>query len=97
MSFTAEDVLALEFANAPLGRRGYAKNEVDGFVRRVADTLSGQDDLTPAEVHHVQFGRPLIGRRGYDEHEVDEFLDAVEEYLDGLNRMRPATADRSRL
>ncbi|EHR52709.1 DivIVA domain protein [Saccharomonospora marina XMU15] len=78
MSFTAEDVRNIEFGNAAIGRRGYAKNEVDAFVLRIAKALAGKDDLTAAEVHHVQFGRPPLGRRGYDEREVDEFLDAVE-------------------
>ncbi|WP_199432600.1 DivIVA domain-containing protein [Qaidamihabitans albus] len=81
MSFTAADVLAVEFSNAPIGRRGYAKHEVDEFLGRVAKTLSDEDDLTAAEVHHVAFGRPLIGKRGYDEREVDEFLDTIEEQL----------------
>jgi DivIVA domain-containing protein len=81
MSFTAEEVHRLEFTNAPIGRRGYAKHEVDQFVERIARTLDGKDDLTPAEVHHVMFGKPLLGRRGYDERQVDEFLDAVEEEL----------------
>ncbi|HKS47870.1 MAG TPA: DivIVA domain-containing protein [Amycolatopsis sp.] len=81
MSYTAKDVYGIEFANAPIGRRGYAKNEVDQFVLRIAKTLADEDDLTPAEVHHVMFGKPLLGRRGYDEREVDAFLDAVEEQL----------------
>jgi DivIVA domain-containing protein len=81
MSFSVEDVQRREFGNAPIGRRGYAKNEVDAFVRRVARTLAGEDDLTASEVHHVLFGRPLLGKRGYDEREVDEFLDAVEDQL----------------
>lgn len=81
MSFTAKDVHRIEFANAPIGRRGYAKHEVDQFVERIAGTLDGKDDLTPAEVHHVTFGKPLLGRRGYDERQVDEFLDAIEEQL----------------
>lgn len=90
MSFTAEDVLDVEFSNAPIGRRGYAKAEVDEFVRRIADTLAGTDDLTAAEVHHVRFGRPLLGRRGYDEREVDEFLDGVEQQLLALRSLRRA-------
>ncbi|SFP40405.1 DivIVA domain-containing protein [Amycolatopsis arida] len=81
MSFTADDATHVEFATAPIGRRGYAKHEVDDFVRRIAKTLAGEDDLTAAEVHHVEFGRPLIGKRGYDEKQVDEFLDAVEDEL----------------
>ena len=81
MSFTAEDVSRIEFANAPIGRRGYAKNEVDQFVLRIAKTLAGEDDITAAEVHHAMFAKPLLGRRGYDEQEVDEFLDTVEDQL----------------
>ncbi|HVW39894.1 MAG TPA: DivIVA domain-containing protein [Amycolatopsis sp.] len=81
MSLTAEDVNRMEFGNAPLGRRGYAKNEVDEFVRRIAKTLKDEDDLTAAEVHHVMFSKPLIGKRGYDERAVDDFLDAAEDTL----------------
>jgi DivIVA domain-containing protein len=81
MSFTAEDLTEVTFGNAPIGRRGYAKDEVDEFVRRIAKTLDEEDDLTAAEVHHVVFSKPLIGKRGYDEREVDEFLDAVEDQL----------------
>ncbi|MBN6034665.1 DivIVA domain-containing protein [Amycolatopsis sp. 195334CR] len=81
MSLSADDARSTAFGNAPIGRRGYAKNEVDDFVQRIAATLDGQDDLTAAEVHHVVFGKPLIGKRGYDEREVDEFLDTAEEAL----------------
>lgn len=81
MSLTAEDVYRVAFGNAPIGRRGYAKNEVDAFVRRIAKTLEDSDDLTAAEVHHVEFDKPLLGRRGYDEREVDEFLEKAEDTL----------------
>lgn len=81
MSFAAEDITGVTFPNAPIGRRGYAKHEVDAFLERIADTIADRDDLTAAEVHHVMFSRPLIGKRGYDERNVDEFLDKVEEQL----------------
>ncbi|HVV13811.1 DivIVA domain-containing protein [Amycolatopsis sp.] len=81
MSLTPEDVYRVEFSNAAVGRRGYAKQEVDAFVRRIAKTLADEDDLTAAEVHHVEFNKPLLGKRGYDEKEVDEFLDKLEEQL----------------
>ena len=81
MSFTAEDLAEVTFGNAPIGRRGYAKHEVDEFVRRIAKTFAEEDDLTAAEVHHVMFSKPLIGKRGYDEKEVDDFLDQVESQL----------------
>lgn len=90
MSFTADDAARVEFGNAPIGRRGYAKDEVDGFVQRIARTLAGEDDLTAAEVHHVEFGRPIIGKRGYDERQVDEFLDEVETELLNRSGLHPA-------
>src|ERR1700754_4273546 len=97
MSFTAEDLTEVTFGNAPIGRRGYAKQEVDEFVRRIAKTIAEEDDLTAAEVHHVMFNKPLIGKRGYDEREVDQFLDAVEEQLADLSGRRapivPGTRD----
>jgi DivIVA domain-containing protein len=81
MPVTVDDIKRVEFTNAPIGRRGYAKNEVNAFIERVAKTLVNEDDLTSAEVHHVMFGKPPIGKRGYDEKEVDDFLDMVEETL----------------
>lgn len=81
MSLTADDVYRTEFHVAPIGRRGYARAEVDKFVDRIARTLSAEDDLTPAEVHHVSFAKPLLGKRGYDEREVDEFLDRAEDEI----------------
>lgn len=81
MPLTADDVDGVAFTSAPIGRRGYARHEVDEFVRRIARTLRSADDLTAAEVHHVDFARPLIGKRGYDEREVDEFLDRAEDEL----------------
>jgi DivIVA domain-containing protein len=105
MSFTAEGLAEVTFGNAPIGRRGYAKHEVDEFVRRVAKTFAEEDDLTAAEVHHVMFSKPLIGKRGYDEREVDEFLDSVEDQLaahtgsapdlPGARTSREATAERA--
>jgi DivIVA domain-containing protein len=88
MSFTAEDLAEVTFGNAPIGRRGYAKNEVDEYVRRIAKTITDEDDLTAAEVHHVMFDKPLIGKRGYDEREVDQFLDEVEDQLADLSGRR---------
>lgn len=81
MPLTAADVERVAFGNASLGRRGYARTEVDQLLRRVSDTLAGRDDLTAAEVHHVAFSRPLTGGRGYDERDVDTFLDHVEDEL----------------
>ena len=105
MSFTAENLAEVTFGNAPIGRRGYAKHEVDEFVRRIAKTFAEEDDLTAAEVHHVVFSKPLIGKRGYDEREVDEFLDAAEDQLaartgqapdlPGARTPQQATAERA--
>lgn len=81
MSLTAEDAYHAEFGNAQIGRRGYAKHEVDAFIGRIAKTLANEDDLTAAEVHHIEFNRPLLGKRGYDEREVDAFLERAETAL----------------
>lgn len=81
MTLTIDDVQHAEFPSAPIGRRGYAREQVDDFLDRIVRTLADEDDLTAAEVHHVTFGRPMIGKRGYDEKEVDEFLDKAEETL----------------
>jgi len=89
MPFTTEDLAEVTFSNAALGRRGYAKQQVDDFVRRIAKTIAGQDDLTAAEVHHVMFAKPLLGKRGYDEREVDEFLDKVESQLAETSGLAP--------
>ena len=78
---SATDVDNVSFTTAAIGRRGYAKAEVDRLLRRTAGTLRNTDDLTAAEVHHVEFTRPLVGKRGYDEREVDAFLDRVEDEL----------------
>jgi len=78
---SATDVDNVSFATAAIGRRGYAKAEVDRLLRRTADTLRNTDDLTAAEVHHVEFTRPFVGKRGYDEREVDLFLDRLEDEL----------------
>lgn len=89
MSLTAEDVNRTEFGNAAIGRRGYAKHEVDEFLRRAGKTLNDEDDLTAAEVHHVTFNKPLIGKRGYDERAVDEFLDQLEDELANRSGAEP--------
>lgn len=81
MSLTAEDAYHADFPNAQIGRRGYAKHEVDAFILRIAKTLVNEDDLTAAEVHHIAFARPLLGKRGYDEQEVDAFLERAETTL----------------
>jgi DivIVA domain-containing protein len=97
MSFNPEDVAGVEFGTSPIGRRGYAKAEVDEFVSRIAKTFAEQDDLTAAEVHHVTFAKPLIGKRGYDEREVDEFLDEVENELVSRSGIRPHPVPGARL
>ncbi|WP_438816867.1 DivIVA domain-containing protein [Umezawaea beigongshangensis] len=94
---TAREVRAVAFSKPPRGRRGYLETQVDKFLDRIADTLLGQDDLTPDDVRNVMFSRPLIGRRGYHEGEVDTFLSRVEEHLRGeLARKEKAVARATR-
>lgn len=81
MRLTADSVNTIALGSPPIGRRGYAKEEVDAFLSRIAETLRGEDDLTAAEVHHVEFSRPLLSRHAYDERDVDTVLDQAEEAL----------------
>jgi DivIVA domain-containing protein len=83
-----DEVQNIHFPNAPIGRRGYAKHEVDEFMARIHKTLHDEDDLTAAEVHHVAFSKPLVGRRGYDERQVDHFLDRAEDAISERTGLR---------
>jgi DivIVA domain-containing protein len=81
MAVTADEVYDVRFERAALGSRGYHEPQVETFLRRIAATLEGEDDLTAAEVHAVSFSRPSLGKRGYDAAEVDAFLRRVEATL----------------
>jgi DivIVA domain-containing protein len=84
---TADELRAVELGRPPLGRRGYAPDEVDAFLTRAAEALTTlalrrAPQLTADEVHAVVFGKPPLGRgRGYDEDQVDELLDRIEHAL----------------
>jgi DivIVA domain-containing protein len=78
---TAADVRAVRFGKPPFGRRGYDENEVDEFLRAVAESLAqgaGSSRVDADRVHEIAFRKPKLGSRGYDEDEVDAFLDLVE-------------------
>jgi DivIVA domain-containing protein len=76
-----EQVRTVEFNRAPFGKRGYDEEEVDLFLDRIEETLSGRDNLSVHEIQGVQFSKPPIGKRGYNEVQVDAFLDRVETTL----------------
>lgn len=81
MRLTPEAIDNIVLGNAPVGRRGYAKAEVDAFLRRISRTLAGEDDLTAAEVHHMEFSRTLFSKHAYAERDVDDVLDQAEDEL----------------
>jgi DivIVA domain-containing protein len=81
MALTAREVVNRRFASPVIGRRGYRPTEVDAFLRRVAATLRGRDDVTAKDVHAVAFSRPKRNELGYSEDEVDAFLDVIEKEL----------------
>jgi len=93
-ALTADDVHAIGFRKAPLGRRGYDEESVDKFLDQVESDLRTRQAggplirvaLTPADVQAIAFVRPPFGRRGYDEEQVDTFLDEIHRSLTALDR-----------
>lgn len=57
---------------------GYARPQVDAFLDRVANMLSGREPLSLGEVRSAVFH---VKWRGYDEDQVDALLDAVAELM----------------
>ncbi|NEK84606.1 DivIVA domain-containing protein [Blastococcus saxobsidens] len=84
---TADELRAAQLGRPPLGRRGYAPDEVDAFLARAAEALTAlalrrPPQLTADEVRSIVFRKPGLGRgRGYDEDQVDELLDRIEHTL----------------
>ena len=93
MSFTAEDLAEVTFGHAPIGRRGYAKHEVDAFLDLIAEALAGRNILTPDDIHYVEFTIMPVGMRSYDQAQVDMFLDEAEAALVELRNPRPAVVE----
>jgi DivIVA domain-containing protein len=71
---TPEDVRNRMFAK-PIGRQGYAPEQVDDFAERIAQRLDGHRELNAEDVRAVRFSRPRSFVRGYDPDQVDNFLD----------------------
>lgn len=84
MTLTPADVRATDFPAASRLRRGYAADEVDGFLERIAVRLETGDGLTSNDVYHVPLAKARIGERGYVESDVDAFLDRVHGELSAL-------------
>ncbi|MGI9622967.1 MAG: DivIVA domain-containing protein, partial [Acidimicrobiales bacterium] len=76
---TADDVLTVQFTHIRKG--GYAQQEVDAFLDRIAATMDSDQSLvvdgamTADDIRMVQFSQ--MRRGGYDTREVDMFLDRV--------------------
>jgi DivIVA domain-containing protein len=80
------------FAHIGRLRRGYHLLDVDVFLNRVAEMLSGAGEVTVEDVRRVAFRSQ---RGGYDEGAVDELLDRVVEAL-LLQRHRAISDDKGR-
>lgn len=88
MAPSFDDMQDVSFRSCAVGRRGYRKDEVDAFLRRLQDTFRSyqgsarpSDPVTPVDIHHAAFGRASLVDRGYDAADVDDFLDRAEEML----------------
>lgn len=82
LALTPRDVRDVKFDRPPIGRRGYHCDEVDDFLDRVEQALSGKLAMTAEEVREARFNKPpLFAGRGYDEYQVDSFLDLLEAQL----------------
>ena len=89
---TADDVLTVQFTHIKKG--GYAQQEVDAFLDRIAATLDNDPSLlldgsmSADDVRMVQFSQ--MRRGGYDTREVDTFLDRVVAALSAAEAAGPA-------
>ncbi len=86
MPLTPEAVQAVTFDKAPFGRRGYHEDQVDSFLDRVENALSGGEPMTAADVLDAEFDAAPLVRRGYHEGQVDEFLDQVADHFERAER-----------
>jgi len=77
VALTPQDVRDVLFDKPPLGRRGYAEDEVDAFLDLVERALAGHRPMSADDVAGVVFSQASVFRRGYDENQVDAFLDQV--------------------
>jgi DivIVA domain-containing protein len=87
----AEDVRKVQFRKPPGVKPGYAVDEVDSFLDRVADRLLMKTQLTAAAVREIAFTRARPGQ-GYNMDEVDLFLDQAEAALSELEGGQSAGA-----
>ncbi|WP_319943370.1 DivIVA domain-containing protein [Nocardia aurantia] len=76
---TSADVQRTQFSGPPFGHAGYAADEVDSFLDRVAAALAhiGPSGLTGTDVRTVNFGLAHAGTAAYRIDEVDAFLEVV--------------------
>lgn len=67
------------FTSTGLVRRGYNVQQVDAFLSRIEQTLSGDADrpVTARDLVTASFRRVLPLRRGYLRTEVDAFLQDI--------------------
>ncbi|MBB3753602.1 DivIVA domain-containing protein [Mycolicibacterium sp. BK634] len=76
-TITAADIRDATFGKPPIGQQGYRHEDVDNFLRMIAERLDAGQLVSPKEVHAITFRRPPMFQRGYNAVEVDEFLDRL--------------------
>jgi DivIVA domain-containing protein len=75
-------------------KRGYKVDEVEEFLERVEDTLTGRARGNPATADDVREVVFRVRFGGYDEWEVDKHLDRLERQLEDLAEGAGADEDR---
>lgn len=73
----ADEVRAVRFRKAPIGRRGYDEEQVDEFLDRIEGALRGRSAMTLGELRDTRIGRSPVGKRGYRDEDVDAFVERV--------------------
>ncbi len=87
---TPQDVRGVRFHKPRPGNRGYHEGEIDAFLTRIEQTLTGHDTLTAHEVQEIEFRYAPPGGIGYDEDDVDTFLDLVVVTLERTPKLPPS-------
>lgn len=95
MGITPEDVHNIAFSFPAAGKRGYRRQDVDAFLRRVEQALrehrAGRSaELSAGEIPGTAFRAPSWLSRGYNEDEVDATLDLCAAELRRFEEQSPA-------
>ncbi|UZK92617.1 MULTISPECIES: DivIVA domain-containing protein [Mycobacterium ulcerans group] len=79
-SVSHSELLDPALPKSPFGKQGYRYDDVDVFLRLIADELQGSD-LSESDIHSITFRCAAPLTRGYDTESVDRFLDRIAETI----------------